>query len=136
MGLHLERITHIVPLACLEPQTSCYECEEAEAEFCPTQCLHCQRLSTSRNRGGIGTIGSMTCYAHETRSNTLIATSQWRFQNIPTEKPTQRIVEISSHMIELAMLASKCTAPPTIHNTYAIENNIVQMALNRNKINL
>jgi len=39
-------------------------------------------------------------------------------------------------MIELAMLASKCTAPPTIHNIYAIENNIVQMALNRKKINL
>jgi len=57
-------------------------------------------------------------------------------ETFQAEVITQRIVEINSHMIELAMLANKCTAPPTIHNTYAIENNIVQMALNRNKINL
>jgi hypothetical protein len=39
-------------------------------------------------------------------------------------------------MIELAMLANKCTAPPTIHHKYAIENNIVQIPLNRKKIKL
>lgn len=38
--------------------------------------------------------------------------------------------------MELAMLASRCTAPSIIHNTYAIENNIVQMALNMKNIKL
>jgi hypothetical protein len=49
---------------------------------------------------------------------------------------THRTEEINSHMIELAILANKCTAPLTIHNTYAMENNMVQIALNKNKINL
>jgi hypothetical protein len=52
------------------------------------------------------------------------------------ELPTHRIVEISSHIIELAMLANKCTAPPTIQTTYAIENNMVQIALNKKRIRL
>jgi hypothetical protein len=45
-------------------------------------------------------------------------------------------VEISNHMIELAILANKWTAAPTIHSTYAIANNIVQIPLKRNKIRL
>lgn len=46
------------------------------------------------------------------------------------------MVEMRSHIIELAMLASRCTAPSIIHKTYAIENSIVQMALNKKKIKL
>jgi hypothetical protein len=58
----------------------------------------------------------------------------WRVTRIRPEAAPQRIVEISSHMIELAMLANKCTDPPTIHNTYAIANNIVHIALNKKRI--
>lgn len=49
---------------------------------------------------------------------------------------TQSIVEMSSQMIELAMLASTCTAPSMIHNTYAAANIVVHTALKRKKINL
>lgn len=46
------------------------------------------------------------------------------------------MVEIRSQIIELAMLARTWTAPSMIHRTYAIENNMVQIALKRNSIKL
>lgn len=39
-------------------------------------------------------------------------------------------------MTELATLASRCTAPSTIHIMYAVENTVVQTALNRKSIRL
>ena len=51
-------------------------------------------------------------------------------------KLTQRMVEMRSQIMELAMLARTCTAPSTIHKIYATENTMVQIALKRNRIKL
>lgn len=41
---------------------------------------------------------------------------------------------IASQIMELAMLARKCTAPSTIHSIYAAPNNVVHTALNSKSI--
>jgi pyruvate carboxylase len=50
--------------------------------------------------------------------------------------PTQSSVVISIQIIELAMLARKCTAPSIIHMIYAVENIMVHTELKQKKISL
>jgi hypothetical protein len=49
---------------------------------------------------------------------------------------THRTVDTTSHITELATLASICTEPSNIQRTYAEEKSVVQTELNKNKIKL
>jgi hypothetical protein len=49
---------------------------------------------------------------------------------------TQSAEVIASQIMELAMLARKCTAPSTIHSIYAAPNSVVHTALNSKSIKL